>query len=184
MKKFLNKKNIFIILYIIFLIYIGYISVEKNTNILTQNIKREEISWLYLFFFNYSNVIFLIIIAFLGGIFSIFAISSLLIKTGVSLHIIYLNTNISLLNLISITMIHGILELWAVGIALGVAIDIFIIFFKTLILDFNIELKSNIKTYLKTKISNKIILISILLFISSILEFFVSAKIFSILGIK
>ena len=106
----IKSKYIYILLYIIIFISIGYYSVETDKINTLEGLTRENISWISLFMFNYSNVMFLILISFIGGILSIFAVTNLLIKTGIALHIICFNTKISIFSIVSITMIHGILS--------------------------------------------------------------------------
>lgn len=177
-------KYFFILIYCITFIFVGYYSIEPNNVKLTNNLTRENITFFSLVFYNYSNIMFLIILSFIGGLFSIFSITNLLIKLGLTIHIIYLNTKINLLNIISTTMIHGIFELLALIIVLGISIDIFLIFFRYLILDSDVKLRYAIKNYILENLYNKIIYITIILLIGGILEYFVSAKIFSSLGIN
>lgn len=184
MSKNITIKYICILLYIITFIYLGYNSVEiENTNLAT-NVQRESISWIYLFIFNYSNIMFLIILSFLGGIFSLFSITNFLIDTGISFHMIYLNSEINIFKLISVTMIHGIFEFSALAIVLEISMDIFLIFFRYFILGSNIELLNSIKYYIKKNAYKRILCISFLLLLASILEYFISAKIFLNLGIS
>ena len=111
----IKSKYIYILLYIIIFISIGYYSVETDKINTLEGLTRENISWISLFMFNYSNVMFLILISFIGGILSIFAVTNLLIKTGIALHIICFNTKISIFSIVSITMIHGIFGVFSIS---------------------------------------------------------------------
>ena len=60
----------------------------------------------------------------------------------------------------------------------------FSLLFKYLIIDSNTKFRYSIRIYIKENLYNKVFHITFLLLIGSILEYFVSAQIFSSLGIQ
>ncbi|SKA85062.1 hypothetical protein SAMN05428976_10737 [Clostridium sp. USBA 49] len=174
-----NIKYLGLFTYTILLIIFGYSLVTQNNNISGSITKviRENIEFLNIFIINYSSDMFLILLC-LFGIIGFLATSNTLITLGTQIHIVSIKLNIPIYKLVAVLCIHGIEEVVALIIVLSISVDIITLWYKYLITNEVGSLFCEYKKYIKNKLPFKLFIIFILLFIGSILEYFVSVPIF------
>lgn len=156
----------------------GFIVANKYNAVVTIN-KEIKLNWYDIFFTNATTDIILLFLSLFFGL-SLLFIPYMFFCNGIQLNSIITSYNSNIITIMSIILIHGILEIYCLYKVYYLSSDVIISWYRYIFKDLE-SIKNQYKIFIKDIFCNKIILITVVLFIASLIEVFISANLFNLL---